>query len=54
MDAKFEAMGCFKSQVRPFPSTRSLETIEALAKFRGATVGFHRAEAFVTIRTIHG
>jgi N-acetylglucosamine malate deacetylase 1 len=54
IDAKFEAMGCFKSQVRPFPSTRSLETIEALAKFRGATVGFHRAEAFMTIRTIHG
>ena len=52
MEAKIEAMACFHSQVRPFPSTRSLETIEALAKFRGATVGFHRAEAFMTIRTI--
>ena len=52
MDFKLEAMQCFKSQVRPFPSTRSLETIEALAKFRGATVGFKRAEAFMTIRTI--
>lgn len=49
---KLEAMRCFKSQVRPFPSTRSLETIEALAKFRGATVGFQRAEAFMTIRKI--
>jgi LmbE family N-acetylglucosaminyl deacetylase len=49
---KLEAMQCFKSQVRPFPSTRSLETIEALAKFRGATVGFLRAEAYMTIRTI--
>lgn len=49
---KLEAMQCFKSQVRPFPSTRSLETIEALAKFRGATVGFKRAEAFMVIRTI--
>jgi len=54
IDAKCEAMRCFRSQVRPFPSTRSLETIEALAKFRGATVGFHRAEAFMTIRTING
>ena len=53
MKAKLEAMQCFKSQVRPFPSTRSLETIESLAKFRGATVGFKRAEAFMTIRTIN-
>jgi LmbE family N-acetylglucosaminyl deacetylase len=50
--AKLDAMQCFKSQVRDFPSTRSLETIESLAKFRGATVGFIRAEAFMTIRTI--
>jgi len=53
MKSKLEAMRCFKSQVRPFPSTRSLETIEALAKFRGATVGFKRAEALMTIRTIN-
>jgi LmbE family N-acetylglucosaminyl deacetylase len=52
MSHKFEAMKCFKSQIRDFPSTRSLETIESLAKFRGATVGFSRAEAFMTIRTI--
>jgi hypothetical protein len=45
-------MKCFKSQIRDFPSTRSLETIESLAKFRGSTVGFNRAEAFMTIRTI--
>lgn len=49
---KLEAMQCFKSQVKPFPSTRSLETIDALAKYRGATVGFKSAEAFMTIRTI--
>lgn len=53
MSFKLEAMQCFKSQVRPFPSTRSLETIDALAMFRGATVGFKRAEAFMTIRTIN-
>ncbi len=52
MSFKLEAMQCFKSQIRPFPSTRSLETIDALAKFRGSTVGFKRAEAFMTIRTI--
>lgn len=53
ISSKFEAISCFKSQIRDFPSTRSIETIEALAKFRGATVGFHRAEAFMTIRTIN-
>ena len=52
MESKLEAMKCYRSQVRPFLSTRSLATIEALAKFRGATVGFKRAEAFMTIRTI--
>ena len=49
---KLDAMSCYSGQVRTFPNPRSLETIEALAKFRGATVGFKRAEAFMTIRTI--
>ena len=52
IDSKLEAFKCFKSQIRPFPNSRSLETIEALAKFRGATVGFERAEAFILIRNI--
>ena len=52
--SKQEAMRCFKSQLKEFPNPRSLETIEALAKFRGATVGFKRAEAFMTIRRISG
>lgn len=52
MDFKLQAMKCFKSQLRAFPGSRSLEAIDALAKFRGATVGFERAEAFMTIRNI--
>ena len=52
LDAKMEAMQCFKSQLKAFPNPRSLETIEALAKFRGATVGFKAAEAFMIIRKI--
>jgi LmbE family N-acetylglucosaminyl deacetylase len=52
LQAKLEAMKCFKSQLRNFPNPRSLETIEALAKFRGATVGFKAAEAFMVIRQI--
>jgi len=49
---KIKAIECFKSQLRAFPNPRSIETIEALAKYRGATVGFERAEGFMTIRNI--
>ncbi len=49
---KLEAMDCFKSQLYPFPASRSLETIESLAKYRGACVSYVRAEAFEIIREI--
>ena len=49
---KIDAMKCFKSQLREFPNPRSLKTIEALACYRGSTVGFTHAEAFMTIRRI--
>lgn len=49
---KAKALECFKSQMEKFPSIRSIDCIEAIAKYRGATVGFERAEAFMTIRTI--
>lgn len=50
LDGKLEAMSMFKSQVHDFPDLRSLEAIEALAKFRGATVNVKAAEAFMLIR----
>ena len=49
---KTEAMKCFKSQLRNFPNPRSLKSIEALANYRGSTVGCSHAEAFMTIRVI--
>lgn len=49
---KLDALKCFRSQLKQFPNPRSVEAIEALSKFRGATVGFHHAEAFMTIRRI--
>ncbi len=49
---KLEAMNCYRSQLRDFPSSRSLKSIEALANYRGSTVGFTHAEAFMTIRII--
>lgn len=50
--SKIEALRCFKSQMQSFPSIRSIDCIEAIAIYRGGTVGFKKAEAFMTIRTI--
>lgn len=52
LDKKLQALDFYKSQVRPFPDLRSLEAIEALAKFRGATVNVKAAEAFVLVREV--
>lgn len=49
---KLDAMSCYKSQLYPFPASRSLEAIEALAKYRGCTVSAERAEAFEVFRDI--
>ena len=49
---KIDAMNIFKSQIHPFPDARSIEAIEALAKFRGATVSVNYAEAFCLIREV--
>lgn len=52
ISSKLEAMKSYKSQLREFPNPRSLKTIEALATYRGSTVGLGYAEAFMTIRVI--
>ena len=49
---KIDAMGCFETQLYPFPASRSLEAIEALGKYRGASVSSYRAEAFEVLREI--
>ena len=50
LEDKKKALSFFTTQVHPFPDLRSLETVEALAKFRGATVNVKAAEAFMLIR----
>lgn len=49
---KLEAMKTFQSQLAPFPEARSIGAIEALAKFRGATVSVEAAEAFSLVREV--
>lgn len=52
LNAKIDAMNVFQSQLAPFPAARSIGAIEALAKYRGATVSMNAAEAFTLIREI--
>ena len=47
---KIEAMKCFKTQLKVFPHPRSLESIDALSKLRGSTIGVCSAESFMVIR----
>ena len=49
---KLDAMKLFQSQLEEFPNARSVESIEALAKFRGTTVNLNAAEAVVLVREI--
>ncbi len=52
LEKKLDAMRCYKTQLKTFPHPRSLEAIEALARFRGSTVGVHNAECFMAVRQI--
>jgi len=49
---KMEAMEQYKSQLSDFPNPRSLEALEALAKYRGSTINVRAAESFALIRQI--
>lgn len=52
IEIKRKALRCYKSQMHPFPETRSLEAMDALALWRGSLIGVAAAEAFVTVKTI--
>lgn len=51
---KLEALHAYKAEMREFPHPRSLKVVEALAQWRGATVGVEAAESFVLGRKIIG
>ncbi|KPJ93752.1 MAG: hypothetical protein AMJ53_06625 [Gammaproteobacteria bacterium SG8_11] len=52
LDTKLDALRCYKSQMRPFPDARSIEAVEALAKWRGSQISRAAAEGFVVVRHI--
>ena len=49
---KLEALNCYQSQISDFPGPRSIEALEALAKFRGTQSGFAYGEGMHIIRKV--
>ena len=52
LSAKQDALQCYAAELRAFPHPRSIEGVDALARWRGATVGVPAAEAFILGRRI--
>lgn len=52
LEKKLRAFEAFASQVRQPPDERSVSNLDAMARFRGASVFLGAAEAFVNIRQI--
>ncbi len=52
IDTKLNALRCYKSQISDFPGPRSIEAVEALAKFRGTQAGFSYGESFHIVRMV--
>ncbi len=52
LNKKLEALKIYAGEMRDFPHARSLDAVEALARWRGASVGVVAAEAFATGRVL--
>lgn len=52
LETKLAALRCFESQIDDFPGARSIEALEALARFRGSQIHAAAAEAFVLVRQL--
>lgn len=52
LDCKMQALDAYAEELRNFPHPRSRRAIEALGRWRGATVGVAAAEGFVLGRRI--
>ncbi len=52
LETKLKALSYFQSQIAVYPNARSIKAVEALAIYRGTTVGVNAAESFNLIREI--
>lgn len=51
-DKKLLALSAYGDEIRPFPHSRSIRGLEALATLRGSQVGLPMAEAFDLVRIV--
>ena len=51
-DVKLKALEAYESEMRNWPHSRSIESVQNLARWRGTSVGVEAAEAFMLIRQI--
>lgn len=52
LSKKIKALKAYYSEMKPWPHSRSIEALQHLAKWRGSTVGYKAAEAFILIREL--
>jgi LmbE family N-acetylglucosaminyl deacetylase len=52
LEKKLEIMGLYESELQASPLPRALESLRALARVRGATIGVEYAEAFMLVREV--
>jgi len=52
IDRKIEALMVYESEMREWPHARSLRNVENLAQWRGSSIGYKAAEAFMLIREV--
>lgn len=52
IERKLEIMSLYSTEIQSYPLPRALESIRALARLRGSTIGVEYAESFMLIREV--
>lgn len=52
LEAKIKGMACYRTESAPYPHPRSEGALRALGQYRGSSVSFKLAEAFMLLREI--
>ena len=52
IELKLKALKAYEIELRNWPHSRSIESVEHLARWRGSTVGVEAAEAFILGRRL--
>ena len=52
INRKLQALEVYFAEMRPWPHSRSLQAVEHLARWRGSSVGYEAAEAFMLLREL--